>query len=91
MGIKLTKAPDTKIINVRQMLDSQIAEIVNWIPSSPDYIGAIVQRHGNILIAIGKPVGEGWSSLFNTPEDKRGCLVRILDEGETLTITNNKG
>jgi hypothetical protein len=91
MAIKLTKTPDTKIINVRQMLDGQIGEIVNWAPYGPDYIGAIVQRYGNILITIGKSVGDGWSSLFNTPEDKRGCLVRILDEGETLTITNNKG
>lgn len=85
MSVKLTNQV-TGDIPVHEMKDGQIA-VIKWA-GSPDYIGRIVQRYGDRLITIGMKSKYGWSNLFEY-ELEHDLIVRLLQPGETITITEN--
>ena len=72
-------------IHVKQMLDGQIAVIINW--SYREYIGRIVQRFGNHLINLGHTESNSWPELF-LPDSQlpKTCRVFILPPGTKLEI-----
>lgn len=67
-------------IKASDMKDGQIGIITSW--SLKPYIGRIVQRSNNMLIALQKPYGD----CFNSIVDDETCRVRILQKGEILII-----
>lgn len=73
-------------VHASAMRDGQIAVITRW--DFDKYIGRIVQRFGNDLIVIGLDKGNAWSGLMCVPIPAP-CRVRILADGETLTIKDN--
>lgn len=70
---------DNGIIQSSDLSDGQIAQIVSG--TNPDYIGDIVQRHGEILVNLGKIKGHSWSNPY--PSKLR---VRVLPMGTKLEI-----
>jgi len=87
MGVKLESKRRKGVINVSELKDGQIAEIISWIYS--EYIGIIVQRYQDSLVSIGESSGDSWESIYKSHLFNEVCVVRILDEGEMLIITNN--
>jgi len=81
--IKLQTPEIDKTILVYHMQDGQIAVITRWKDSS--YIGTIVQRFDNKLIALGQGCGIAWSTILK--EADANFRVRILEAGETLVIS----
>ena len=69
-------------MNVCNMEDGQVGIITKW--SIGSYEGDIVQRYGNDLICIGKPIGNSWSNLFG--EEHLGCMVEILEKGTQIEL-----
>jgi hypothetical protein len=72
------------------MEDGEVAIITAWTVKS--YIGTIVQRCGQSLIAIGKSEDECWPNLFKPVADGGDgvmdrCKVRILRAGTTIELT----
>jgi hypothetical protein len=86
MAVKLT-SKRTHIVNVLEMRDGQIAEIVEW--RVHEHIGIIVQRYGEHLMELGKGQGDSFSNVFLSSGDWSDFKVRILQNGETLTIEGN--
>ena len=86
MSVKLTNQV-IEDISVFEMKDGQIAVITNW-GYIPEYVGRIVQRYGNNLIAIGMECVKAWPGFFNEEPDSR-FRVRLLQPGETITIAEN--
>ena len=80
--VKLNDEQTQKTIHMSDLRDGQVAVIVD---DRHGYTGRIVQRHGDAAITIGMKQGNCWSSIENV-----SLLVRVLEDGETLTITNNK-
>lgn len=73
-------------ICVKFMLDGQVGIITNW-EDSPQYVGRIVQRHGDDLITINAPKGNSWPRLFHNEMDMPECRVRILPKGTKIELT----
>lgn len=80
--LKVNKSRE-RIIKAKDLKSGQLAVITE---DFSDYKGRIVQKHGDHLIAIGLPPGCSWSAGAETVS----LEVRILEEGETLTVTNNE-
>ena len=82
--VKLNKKKKEKnVVQMKDLKDGQIAVIID--KSYPSYCGKIVQRYKGCGISIGQVSGNGWAGIeYNTFE------VRILREGERLTIFNNE-
>ena len=80
--LKLSKE-NRKIVMAKDLKDGQLAIITEDVS---DYKGRIIQKHGDSIIAIGVPYGYSWSGGAN----RLSLEVRILEEGETLTVTNNE-
>lgn len=70
------------IIMAKDLKGGQLAVITE---DYSNYKGTIIQKYGNSIVAIGMTTGDGWSGGANT----LSLEVRILEEGETLTVTNN--
>jgi len=70
-------------IYAADLYDGQLAEVVG----PPVYQGKVVQRYGDYLVCIGEASGEGWSSAASNPNT--GPTLRILGEGEILTVVEN--
>jgi hypothetical protein len=69
-------------IMAKDLKDGQLAVITE---SFSNYRGRIVQKYGEDLISVGMPTGNGWKG-----GDYRVTLaVRVLKDGEILTVTNN--
>ena len=79
---------DSRLINVHELKDGQIAEITNY-PQNGKYENAIVQRYGNILICVGRNEGHSFTTLL-TASPPINCKIRVLKEGEMLTIKDNQ-
>ena len=71
-----------KTILAKNLKDGQLAVITDDVSN---YKGRIVQKHGNNLVAIGMATGNGWSNANSVT-----LSVRILEDGELLTVTNNE-
>lgn len=50
--------------NVSDLKDGEVAIIRSWGVTDA-YIGRLVQRHGNILLTIGKKEGNGWGEPWD--------------------------
>ena len=87
MGVKLNKET-SDVINVSQMKNQQVGEII--LNNDIRCVGCIVIRKGNDLLSISDE--SRWSFLFSDETGKIGesFKVRILKNGETLTITDNE-
>ena len=81
--LKLKQEKNPGVCNANDMKDGDVAVIVGW--TNVSFIGCIVQRYGSALITLGAPHGSGWSGFFSTGPAE-GCLVRILESGETLIV-----
>jgi len=66
----------------KDLKDGQLAVVIE---NFNNYKGRIVQKYGDDLVAIGMPTGNSWTEGANVVT----LLVRILEEGEILTVTNN--
>lgn len=90
MPIELANSDIDGSIPVHLMQDGDIAVITTWWHKQ--YLGRIVQRYGNFLMAVGLPQGFGFGILFpdalSDAESSQTCRVRILPPGTLLRITN---
>jgi hypothetical protein len=80
--VKLGEETQVKTIRMSQLMDGQIAIVVD---DFNDYKGRVVQRYGNNALALGLPSGNGWTDIQNNT-----LKVRLLEDGETLTIFDNE-
>ncbi len=67
----------------KDLRDGQLAVIIE---DYFDYKGRIIQKFGNDIVTIGMSCGNGWIDGGNVNTLK----VRILKDGELLTVSNNK-
>jgi hypothetical protein len=82
--VKLNKKKKEKnVVEMKDLKDGQIGVVVD--KRYPQYCGRIVQRYKNYAVPIGERCGSGWSSVDNVT-----LKVRILRDGERLTIFNNE-
>ena len=73
--------PDT--IMAKDLKQGQLAVITE---SYSNYKGRIIQKYGDDLVAIGLPTDNGWTNGANVVT----LAVRVLKDGEILTVTNNE-
>lgn len=78
--LKSNEKPNT--IMAKYLEDGQIAVIVE---DFSDYKGRVIQKFGDNLVTIGMSSGQGWCN-----GDSVTLLVRVLENGEELIVTNNK-
>ena len=77
------KKKEKQVVEMNALKDGQIGVVVD--KRYPDYCGKIVQRYKDCGVPIGQNSGSGWTGIeLNT------LKVRILKEGERLTIFDNK-
>lgn len=81
---KLHKQNDGSV-PVTKMKDGDLAVITQWV--NPNYVGRVVQRHRNFLIAVGENQGKGLGEFFYEGQviDER-LSVRILQPGELIEV-----
>lgn len=84
----MVKLNAKKSLSVNDLKDGQIAEIICF-PGKESKHGLIIQRHDRLLIAVGQRSGKTHSTLIGS-ECAEDVLVRVLQEGESLTIVNNQ-
>lgn len=83
----MIKIRDTKqdgTIPVMDMEDGDVAVITAWIVEA--YIGRVVQRYGDYLVAMGMPAASGWGKFFTNVRAATGCRVRLLPPGTLLEV-----
>ena len=82
--VKLNKKKKEKnVVQMQDLKDGQIAVVVD--KRYPSYCGKIVQRYKDCGVSIGQVSGSGWSGI-----ESNSLEVRILRDGERLTIFNNE-
>lgn len=82
--VKLNKKKKEKnVVQMQNLKDGQIAVVVDKL--YPSYVGRIVQRFKTYGVPIGEKCGVGWTGI-----DDVTLEVRILREGERLTIFDNE-
>lgn len=72
-----------KTLLAKDLADGQLAVIVD---DCSNYKGRIVQKYGGNLVAVGLSTGNGWYGGADTVT----LEVRVLQDGETLTVLNNE-
>jgi len=82
--VTLNKNKEKKVILMQDLKDGQIAVVLKN-DGFLRYEGKIVQRYGDCAVSIGEKSGEGWSDI-----QENTLKVRILKQGEILTISDNK-
>lgn len=75
------ECPDT--IMAKDLKDGQLAVITE---NYSNYKGRIIQKYGDDLVSIGLESGNGWSGGANCVT----LAVRVLKDGEILTVTKNE-
>lgn len=80
--IKLKEEVQVKTIEMNELKEGQIAVIVD---DFNDYKGRVVQRYGDNALALGMKSGNGWTDIQYIT-----LKVRVLEDGETLVISNNQ-
>lgn len=63
--------------------EDRIYVISSW--TFNNYIGTVVIRHKDTLIAIGAGDGQCWNNITRITKD---CVLRELQDGETLIVKN---
>lgn len=84
MGVKLNKET-SDVIHVSQMKEGKLYEVINW--EYPTILGSVVQRIKDDAIIIGTRDKIIAIDRETIPKNNK---VRILKNGETLTITDNE-
>ena len=80
MGSKLSNE-NRLVLCMKDLKDGQIAEIID----TRYYTGALIQRYKDDCVSIGERAGLGFSNIkLNT------LAIRILENGELITIFNNR-
>lgn len=82
MGVSLTTKDNA--INPFHMKDGQLG-VITYNPFGESYVGAVVQKYGKFLILVGYNSGGTWSQL----DEGMQLRVRLLENGETITVTGN--
>jgi hypothetical protein len=77
------KKKEKNVVQMQDLKDGQIAVVID--KCYPQYRGRIVQRYKDYAVPIGQSWGKGWTSADNIT-----LKVRILRDGERLTIFNNE-
>ena len=73
-------------VHVTDMRDGDIAVITEWTGTN-EYVGIVVQRHGNDLITVGGGLYQRWTGVFTGHLNPGGqYMVEILPSGTTLEI-----
>lgn len=80
--VKLKSDEKPTTVMAKDLEDGQIAVIVE---DFSDYKGRVIQKFGDNLVTIGMGSGQGWCN-----GDSVTLLVRVLENGEELIVTNNK-
>jgi len=83
MSVSLTIGDYANVVMMNELKDGQIAIVVD--EEYPQYKGSIVQRYEKYAIVLGSEGGRGWSNIGNVT-----LKVRILQNGEKLTVANNQ-
>jgi hypothetical protein len=77
------KKKEKNVVEMNALKDGQIAVVID--KRYPQYCGKIIQRYKDCGVPIGKQSGSGWTGI-----DGVTLKVRILKEGERLTIFDNE-
>ena len=77
MGAQLVGEQYKRPLKMSELKDGQVAVIID----SYNYEGRIVQRYGDIGVAIGLPEGNSFTEI-----SKNSLLVRVLYSGELIEI-----
>ena len=77
------KKKEKNVVQMKDLKDGRIAVVVD--KSYPSYVGRIVQRYKNYAVPIGVKHGSGWTGVEGVTLE-----VRVLREGERLTIFDNE-
>lgn len=86
MPVKLKNPYQPADIPSNQMKDGEMGIITRW--AAGKYVGRIVQRYANHLIAIGMVECDSWPNWFADREySHNDCRVRLLQPGEEIVIT----
>lgn len=80
--VKLKSDEKLTTIMAKDLEDGQMAVIIE---DFNDYKGRVIQKFGDNLVTIGMSRGNGWCN-----GDSVTLLVRVLENGEELIVTNNK-
>jgi hypothetical protein len=84
--MKILKEPIQEI-PVKDLKDGEIAIITEW--SASEYVGRIVQRYGEHLVALGSSRGSSWPEFFNEDFSIRpldNLKVRVLPKGTQIEL-----
>ena len=81
--LRLKEEWEPLTIMAKDLRDGQLAVVVE---SFSDYKGRIVQKYYGHIVAIGMSTGNGW---YNGA-DYVTLAVRILKDGELLTVSKNE-
>jgi hypothetical protein len=66
------------------MKDGDVGVITEWSENN-HYIGRIVQRFGQDMVALGMNSRKGWCGWF-TMACQKDCRVRLLQSGDVLEV-----
>lgn len=77
------KKKEKNVVLMKDLKDGQIGVVLD--KRYPQYTGRIVQRYKNYAVPIGKKHGSGWTGVEGVT-----LQVRVLKEGERLTIFDNE-
>lgn len=83
----MAKVSNSQVSCLADMKDGDVAEILSWHNGDMEP-GDVIQRYGDIVIPIGMPVGESYTSLFAAPISAV-CFsnkVRILPKGTLIKL-----
>ena len=80
--VKLKSNNEPNTIMAKDLEDGQIAVIIE---DFSNYNGRVIKKYGDNLVTIGMSSGQGWCN-----GDSVTLLVRVLENGETLIVTNNQ-
>ena len=65
-----------------EMEDGDIGVITIW--SRPQYVGAVVQRVGGLLVRLGASTEHHWSTALSRPGSTN--RVRLLQRGDKIVL-----
>lgn len=83
----MAKVSNSQLNCLADMKDGDVAEILSWHNGDMEP-GDVIQRYGDIVIPIGMPVGESYTSLFAAPISAV-CFsnkVKILPKGTLIKL-----
>ena len=87
MGVQLVDE-NNNAVSISTMQDGEMAIVLSDPTDVANFlVGKIVQRYGVHLVQIGNQYSHGWDEAFGSDAVSKRVLVRILQPGETIEIT----